>query len=94
VLAALMVPDLDPYEIINLGNHRGEDLTRVISLLEKELQMKAQQDLQPMQPGDLPATFADIERARMKLGYEPTTHIDLGIPRFVQWYLQYHHLKL
>jgi UDP-glucuronate 4-epimerase len=92
VLAALMVPGLDLYEIINLGNHRAEDLSRVINLLERELQIEAQQDLQPIQPGDVPATFANIDRARAKLGFEPTTTIELGVPRFVEWYLKYHHL--
>ena len=45
-----------------------------------------------MQPGDVPATFADIDRARSKLGFQPTTPIDEGVPRFVRWYLDYHGL--
>ena len=93
VLAALMVTGLDPFEVINLGNHRSEELLRVIALLEKELGVKAVQDLRPIQPGDVPATFADIARAQDKLGFRPTTPIDQGIPRFVQWYLAYHHLE-
>jgi len=93
VLAALMVPGLEPYEIINLGHHRAEDLLRVIGLLEKELQVQAIQNLQPIQPGDVPATFAEISRARAKLNFQPTTPIDVGIPRFVRWYLDYHHLE-
>ncbi len=92
VLAALMAPGLERYEVINLGNHRCEDLGRVIALLEKELKVKAQQDLLPMQPGDIPASFADIDRAREKLGFEPLTPIDQGIPHFVKWYLDYHGL--
>lgn len=92
VLAALMVTGLDPFEVINLGNHRSEELLRVIALLEKELGVKAVQDLRPIQPGDVPATFADIARAQDKLGFRPTTPIDQGIPKFVQWYLDYHHL--
>jgi len=92
VLAALTISGLEPYEIINLGNHRCEDLSRVIALLERELNVKAQQDLLPMQPGDVPASFADIDRARQKLGFEPTTPIDQGLPRFVKWYLDYHGL--
>ena len=92
VLAALTTSGLEPYEIINLGNHRCEDLSRVIALLERELNVKAQQDLLPMQPGDVPASFADIDRAREKLGFEPTTPIDEGIPRFIRWYLDYHGL--
>lgn len=57
-----------------------------------ELKVKATQVLLPIQPGDVPATYADITRARTKLGFEPTTPIDIGIPRFIQWYLDYHHL--
>ncbi len=90
VVAALMVNGLKTYEIINLGNHRCEELSRVIELLEQALRVKAKQDLMPIQPGDVPATFADIARARAKLGFEPTTPIEAGVPRFVKWYLDYH----
>jgi UDP-glucuronate 4-epimerase len=93
VVAALMADELERYEIINLGNHRAEELTKVIGILERELKVKAEQELLPIQPGDVPATFADITRARIKLGFEPTIPIDLGIPRFVQWYLDYHGLS-
>jgi UDP-glucuronate 4-epimerase len=92
VVAALMAPGLDHYEIINLGNHQAEELTKVIGLLERELKVTAEQKLLPIQPGDVPATYADIARARTKLGFEPTTPIDIGIPRFIKWYLDYHRL--
>jgi len=92
VVGALMAPDLEAYEIINLGNHRAEELLRVIGILEKELQLSAEQKLLPIQPGDVPATYADITRARTKLGFEPLIPIDVGIPRFVQWYFDYHRL--
>ncbi len=92
VVAALMAPGLDVYEIINLGNHRAEELLKVIGILESELKIKADQKLLPIQPGDVPATYADIARAREKLGFEPLTPIEVGIPRFVQWYLDYHGL--
>ena len=92
VVAALMAPGLEAYEIINLGNHRAEELQRVIGILESELKLKAEQNLLPIQPGDVPATYADIGRAREKLGFEPLTPIDVGIPRFVQWYFDYHRL--
>lgn len=92
VVAALMAPGLDAYEIINLGNHRAEELQRVIGILESELQLTADQKLLPIQPGDVPATYADISRARTKLGFKPLTPIDVGIPRFVQWYFDYHRL--
>jgi UDP-glucuronate 4-epimerase len=92
VVAALMAPGLGPYEIINLGNHRAEELLRVIGILERELKLTAKQQLLPIQPGDVPATYADVSRAREKLGFLPATSIDVGIPRFVQWYLDYHRL--
>ena len=92
VVAGLMAPGLDTYEIINLGNHRAEELQRVIGILESELKLTAEQNLLPIQPGDVPATYADIARARTKLGFEPRTPIDAGIPRFVQWYFDYHRL--
>jgi UDP-glucuronate 4-epimerase len=91
-VAALLVSGLKPYELINLGNHRAEELSRVIHLLEQTLGVKAKQDLLPIQPGDVPATYADIARAREKLGFEPVTPIETGVPRFVEWYLSYHGL--
>ncbi|MFP3868053.1 MAG: NAD-dependent epimerase/dehydratase family protein [Desulfobacteraceae bacterium] len=92
VVAALLVPDLEIYEIFNLGNHQAEDLQQVITLLENELKIKATQELLPIQPGDVPATFAEISRAQAKLAFQPATSIEIGIPRFVQWYLAYQKL--
>jgi len=92
VVAALMVPGLEPYEIINLGNNRAEELQRVIGLLEQELKVKAVPDLLPIQPGDVPATYADITKARAKLHFQPVTPIDIGIPQFIRWYFEYHGL--
>jgi UDP-glucuronate 4-epimerase len=92
-LAALMAPGLEPFEIINIGNHHPEQLTRIIALLEQELGVKAQQELLPLQPGDVTATFADIRRARAKLGFQPTTTIEEGIPRFIQWFKEYFQLS-
>jgi UDP-glucuronate 4-epimerase len=90
--ASLMAPGLEPYEIFNIGNNQPEPLLRVISLLEQELGVTAEQNLLPIQPGDVPATFADIRRAQAKLGFQPTTPITQGIPRFVAWYKEYHRL--
>jgi UDP-glucuronate 4-epimerase len=89
---ALLAPGLAPYEIFNIGNHRSEHLSRVIALLEEGLGVTAKQELLPIQPGDVPATFADIRRAQAKLGFEPTTPIDQGVPQFIKWYKEYHHL--
>lgn len=93
IVAALTVPGLERYEIFNLGNHCPEPLTRVISLLEQELGVTAQKELLPLQPGDVPVTFADIRRAQSKLGFSPLTPIDEGIPRFIKWYKEYHLLE-
>ena len=91
--ASLMAPGLEPYEIFNIGNHRSEHLSRVIALLEEQLGVTAQQELLPIQPGDVPATFADIRRAQAKLGFAPATPIDTGIPWFIKWYKEYHRLS-
>jgi len=93
IVAALMAPGLEQYELLNLGNHRSEHLSLVISLLERELGVAARQELMAIQPGDVPATWADIRRAQEKLGFHPTTSLEVGIPRFVHWYRQYHNLR-
>jgi UDP-glucuronate 4-epimerase len=74
------------YEVINLGESRTVELQELISLLEKELEMKAIIDHRPLQPGDVPQTYADITRARQLLGYDPQTQIEEGIHRFVKWF--------
>jgi UDP-glucuronate 4-epimerase len=74
------------YEVVNLGESRTVELRELISLLEKELGTTAQIDRQPLQPGDVPQTFADITKARAILGYDPQTQIEEGIRRFVQWW--------
>ena len=75
-----------PFEIINLGESRTVELRELIGLLEKELGRDAIIDRQPLQPGDLPQTFADISKARRLLGYDPQTPIEEGIRRFVEWF--------
>jgi UDP-glucuronate 4-epimerase len=78
--------DKTDYEVINLGESRTVELRELISLLEKELGKTAQIDRQPLQPGDVPQTFADIAKARRLLGYNPQTQIEEGIHTFVRWY--------
>lgn len=79
-----------PYKIYNIGNHRSEPLTRFISVIENALGMKATMDFEPMQAGDVKETFADIDAIRQDVGYEPTTSIDEGVPRFVRWYRDFY----
>jgi UDP-glucuronate 4-epimerase len=78
--------DKTDYEVINLGESRTVELRELISLLEKELGKSAQIDRQPLQPGDVPQTFADIAKARRLLGYNPQTQIEEGIHAFVRWF--------
>ena len=78
--------DRTPYEIFNLGESQTIELKELISLLERALDMHAEIDHQPMQPGDVPVTFADITKSREMLGYDPTTKIADGIPKFVEWF--------
>jgi UDP-glucuronate 4-epimerase len=86
IVASLFVDGLDQYEVFNLGNHKSEELMDMISMIEKEMDGTANKVMYPMQDGDVPETFADIEKAKTKLGYEPTTEIEEGIPKFIQWY--------
>ncbi|HEV7905452.1 MAG TPA: GDP-mannose 4,6-dehydratase [Pyrinomonadaceae bacterium] len=74
------------YEAINLGESRTVELRELIALLEQELGREALIERQPMQPGDVPQTFADIAKARRLLGYNPQTQIEEGIRRFVSWF--------
>lgn len=74
------------YEVINLGESRTVELRELISILEKELNATAVIDRQPLQPGDVQQTFADISKARRLLNYNPQTQIEDGIRKFVAWY--------
>ena len=79
-----------PHALYNIGNHRSEKLMDVIAVLEDAIGRKAEMDMLPMQPGDVHKTYADIEAIRRDLGYEPTTSVEVGVPRFVAWYREYH----
>jgi UDP-glucuronate 4-epimerase len=81
-----------PHRLYNIGNSQSEHLMKVIGLLEEACGRKALIDFQPMQPGDVPATYADIAAISRDLGYAPTTSIETGVPNFVQWYRGYHGL--
>jgi UDP-glucuronate 4-epimerase len=79
-----------PHRLYNIGNHKSEHLMKVIEILEEQLGRKAEIDFQPMQPGDVRQSFADIDAISGDLGYKPTTSIDVGVPKFVEWYKGYH----
>lgn len=78
--------DASMHEVFNLGESETTELLRLIELLEDALGKKAVIDRQPMQPGDVPITYADISKAREMLGYNPQTKIEQGIPKFVEWF--------
>jgi UDP-glucuronate 4-epimerase len=80
----------NPHRLYNIGNNRSEELGRMIEIIEEACGRKAERRLLPMQPGDVRDTYADISAIQGDLGFEPTTPIDVGIPRFVQWYRAYH----
>ena len=79
-----------PHKVYNLGNHRPEKLTDYIAAIEQALQRKAVIQLEPMQPGDVQSTYADIDASQRDLGFEPTTPISVGVPKFVDWYKEFY----
>ena len=79
-----------PYRVYNIGNHRPVGLLRFIKVLEQILGRTADKRLVPMQPGDVPATCADVTDLMHDVGYAPATPIEEGIPRFVEWYRAYY----
>src|SRR6185369_590500 len=81
-----------PHAIYNIGNSNSEDLMRVVDLLEEATGRKALLSPEPMQPGDVKDTFADISAIERDHGFRPLTRIDEGVPRFVDWYREYHRL--
>ena len=77
------------YEIINLGESQTIKLNRLIELIESAMEIKAEINHQPVQPGDVPITYSNIEKAQRLLGYNPKTQIEDGIPKFVEWFRQH-----
>lgn len=75
-----------PHRVYNIGNNNSEPLMRFISVIEDALGKKAEIDFQPMQPGDVKETYADIDATKKDFGFSPSTTIDQGIPKFVDWY--------
>ena len=81
---------ISPHRLYNIGNHRSEELSHMISLIEQACGRAAERRLLPMQPGDVRDTFADISAIQRDLGFEPKTTIADGVPSFVRWYREYH----
>lgn len=79
-----------PYRVYNIGNNQPVELMHLIRTLEKCLGKTAQKNMMPMQPGDVPATFADVDDLIRDIDFKPTTAIEDGVARFVEWYRDYH----
>ena len=79
-----------PYRVYNIGNHDPVELMQLIRTLEKALGREAQKRMLPMQPGDVPATYADVEDLERDVGFRPATPIETGVQRFVDWYRGYY----
>ncbi len=79
-----------PYRLYNIGNQEPVELLRFIEVLEECLGVKAQMNMLPLQPGDVPATFADVEDLVRDVGYRPATSVEEGVRRFVEWYREYY----
>jgi len=95
ILGCLGKPPVDdgtsaPHNVYNLGNHKSEPLKRFVEIIEREIGKKAIVEYAPMQPGDVKETYADIGASERDFGYKPTTSIDVGLPRFVAWFREYH----
>jgi UDP-glucuronate 4-epimerase len=79
-----------PWRVYNIGNHQPVELMRYIEVLEDCLGMKSEKVLLPMQPGDVPDTYADVTALTEHVGYKPETPIEVGVARFVEWYRDYY----
>ncbi|QOJ31253.1 MAG: NAD-dependent epimerase [Gammaproteobacteria bacterium] len=82
-----------PYRLYNIGNSQPVELMRYIEVLEEYLGRKAEKNLVPMQAGDVPDTFADVEDLITEVGYRPATPVEVGVARFVEWYLAYYGIR-
>ena len=79
-----------PFKIYNIGNNEPVELSRFIEVIEESLGMQAKKNMLPMQPGDVPATFADIDALEAAVGFRPATPIEEGVRRFTDWYREYY----
>jgi UDP-glucuronate 4-epimerase len=83
-----------PYRVYNIGNQKPVDLMRYIEVLEQCLGRKAEKNLLPLQLGDVPDTWADVEDLAAAVGYRPSTPVEVGVARFVDWYVDYYKVRL
>jgi UDP-glucuronate 4-epimerase len=91
ITGCIRTPDLPKCDVFNIGNHRCERLLDMIQIIAREMGVaEPRMEMLPMQDGDVPATYASVEKLHAAVGYEPTTPIEVGIPKFVKWYREYH----
>jgi UDP-glucuronate 4-epimerase len=79
-----------PYRVYNIGNNRPESVMHLVEILERCLGRKAVKQLVPMQPGDVPATYADVDDLARDIGFAPQTPLETGVERFVEWYRRFY----
>jgi UDP-glucuronate 4-epimerase len=79
-----------PWKVYNIGNNSPVELMRFIEVIEEQLGRKARKNLMPMQPGDVPATVADVDDLVRDVGFKPATAVETGIARFIEWYREYY----
>jgi len=82
-----------PYKIYNIGNNQPVQLMKFIEIIEDALGKKAEKNLLPLQPGDVPATYANIDDLIRDVGFKPDTPLEVGIPKFIEWYKDYYKVK-
>lgn len=95
VRVAGRVPQADGgarFALYNIGNHQPVELLKFIAVLEQCLGVQAQKELLPMQPGDVPVTYADVSDLMRDVGFRPDTPLEAGLARFVEWYRDYYHV--
>ena len=81
-----------PWRVYNIGNNNPVELLEVVRLMEEAIGIKAKRELLPMQPGDVPATYADVDDLMREVDFRPSTPIGEGIQRFIAWFRDYHRL--
>ncbi|MFD1000667.1 NAD-dependent epimerase [Ohtaekwangia kribbensis] len=93
-----MTPDpatsFAPYRVFNIGNNKPVELLQFIEVIEQKLGKKAAKNLLPLQDGDVPETFADVEDLMREVDFKPSTPIEVGIGKFIDWYINYYNIKL
>jgi len=85
-------PTEAPYRIYNIGNNQPVELMHLIGCIEQCLGIEAEKNMQPMQPGDVPATYADVDALQESVGFAPSTPVETGVRNFIDWYRDYHNV--